>query len=163
MPVEIREMHIEDYEAVMALWKASEGIGLSSADSQPAIAGYLERNPGTSCCAWETTNPDRPRLIGAVLCGHDGRRGYLHHLAVDRACRRQGIGKALIERLLSETRVPLFLMCRPEMETYYQKFGFQRLDLNEMTPYFQRLLKVMRILIWFFPFMGEPLVMRKPA
>ncbi len=54
-------------------------------------------------------------------------------------------------------------MCRPEMEPYYQKFGFQRLDLNEMTPYFQRLLKVMRILIRIFPSMGEPLVMRKPA
>ena len=104
------------------------------------------------------------QLIG---CGqikpHRDGSSELASIAVQPEYQGQGIGKALIERLLSETRVPLFLMCRPEMEPYYQKFGFQRLDFNEMTPYFQRLLKVMRILIRFFPSMGEPLVMRKPA
>src|SRR4051794_8818052 len=51
----------------------------------------------------------------------------LASIAVQPEYQGQGIGKAVIERLLSETRVSLFLMCRPEMETYYQKFGFHRL------------------------------------
>ncbi|MFZ3078216.1 MAG: GNAT family N-acetyltransferase [Bellilinea sp.] len=55
--------------------------------------GYLARNPGMSFTAW-----DGDTLVGAVLCGHDGRRGYLHHLAVDRAYRGQGIGRALVDQ-----------------------------------------------------------------
>ena len=88
-------MTIDDYDAVLALWKASEGIGLSAADERPAIARYLERNPGMSFVACQ-----EGRIVGAVLCGHDGRRGYMHHLAVAPPCRRQGLGRQLVERCL---------------------------------------------------------------
>ena len=95
MDVTVREFTIRDYEAAYALWQSAEGIGLSEADSRENIAAYLSRNPGTSFVA-EASG----RLVGAVLCGSDGRRGYLHHLAVAPDCRRAGIGRALVDRCL---------------------------------------------------------------
>lgn len=95
MTIEIREMQIGDYNAVIDLWRVTEGIGLSSADERSKIAAYLEHNPGLSFCAWEGET-----LVGAVLCGHDGRRGYLHHLAVAADCRGQGAGRRLVEACL---------------------------------------------------------------
>ena len=93
MVITIREFAETDTQQALTLWKSSEGIGLSSADEPERIAGYLARNPGMSFTAW-----DGETLVGAVLCGHDGRRGYLHHLAVDRAYRGQGIGRALVDK-----------------------------------------------------------------
>ncbi|MHB0988355.1 MAG: GNAT family N-acetyltransferase [Bellilinea sp.] len=93
MAIKIREFTPADSLLALTLWKSSEGIGLSAADEPERIAGYLTRNPGMSYTAW-----DGESLVGAVLCGHDGRRGYLHHLAVDRAYRGQGIGRALVDR-----------------------------------------------------------------
>ena len=95
----IRAMEIEDYQDVLALWDASEGVGLSSADAEQSIEIFLERNPGLSRVAHR-----REQLVGAVLCGHDGRRGYIHHLAVSRLCRREGIGSALVGRCLDGLR-----------------------------------------------------------
>ena len=92
-------MSLDDYDEVLALWERSEGIGLSSADSRESIGRYLERNPGTSFVA-----RDVGRLVGAVLCGHDGRRGYLHHLAVEPSHRRLGIGDALVSQCLEGLR-----------------------------------------------------------
>lgn len=90
--ITIRPMIMENYEAVIALWQASPGVGLSRADSPEAIAVYLERNPGLSFVACEGD-----QLVGAVLSGHDGRRGYLYHLAVSPAHRRAGVGRQLAE------------------------------------------------------------------
>jgi N-acetylglutamate synthase len=81
-----------DYTSVIALWKLSDGVGLSNADSPESIQFYLERNPGMSFVA-KTDG----FVIGAVLSGHDGRRGYIHHLAVHPDYRRQGIGQQLID------------------------------------------------------------------
>jgi ribosomal protein S18 acetylase RimI-like enzyme len=92
----IREMTIGDYEEVLALWRASVGVGLSDADLEESIASYLHRNPGLSFVAH-----DGEQLVGGVLCGHDGRRGYIHHLAVSESHRRRGLGRALVERCLS--------------------------------------------------------------
>lgn len=83
---------MDHFDRVLDLWKRSDGIGLSAADSPERISAYLARNPGMSFTAW-----DGERLVGAVLCGHDGRRGYLHHLAVDPQYRRMGIGRRLSE------------------------------------------------------------------
>ena len=85
-----------DYPAACALWEASEGIGLSEADEPQNIAAYLLRNPGQSFVALQDGV-----LVGAVLCGNDGRRGFLHHLAVSAAARRQGTGRELIRRGLA--------------------------------------------------------------
>lgn len=96
MSLIIREMAIQNYDEVLALWQAAEGIGLSDADSQEGVARFLERNPGLSFVA-----RDGEDLIGAALCGHDGRRGYIHHLAVSKSHRRRGIGRALVGRCFS--------------------------------------------------------------
>ena len=95
----ILPLTMNDYDEVIALWRATPGIGLSDADSREEIAGYLTRNPGLSFVAREDG-----RLVGAVLCGSDGRRGYLHHLAVRPDARRQGIGQALVESCLDGLR-----------------------------------------------------------
>ena len=95
MQVNIVEFRIEDFQDVIALWKNCEGIGLSGADSEENLAAYLKRNPGMSFVARY-----KDAIIAAVLCGHDGRRGYLHHLAVHPDFRNQGIGRALVERCI---------------------------------------------------------------
>jgi ribosomal protein S18 acetylase RimI-like enzyme len=96
MSMVIREMTIRDYDEVVGLWQSSEGVGLSDADSREGVARFLKRNPGLSFVAREGEH-----LVGVVLCGHDGRRGYIHHLAVSKSHRRQGLGRALVERCLS--------------------------------------------------------------
>jgi ribosomal protein S18 acetylase RimI-like enzyme len=93
MEFEIRPLTLSDYDPVYALWATCEGIGLSAADSRPEIDRFLRRNPGLAFAAWSG-----PQLAGAVLTGEDGRRGYLYHLAVSPQHRRQGIGRALVQR-----------------------------------------------------------------
>jgi ribosomal protein S18 acetylase RimI-like enzyme len=95
MSYQIHEMTIQDYDDVSALWRASEGIELSSVDSRESILRFLERNPGLSFVIRDGT-----QLIGAVLCGHDGRRGYIDHLAVHKDYRRHGLGRSLVGRCL---------------------------------------------------------------
>jgi len=85
-----------DYEEAIALWQRTEGVTLRSADSCEALLRYLKRNPGSSFVARE-----QDTLVAAVLGGHDGRRGYLHHLAVAPTHRGRGIGRALAERVLT--------------------------------------------------------------
>ena len=96
MDFDIREMTVEDYDEALALWKATEEIDLSAGDDREGVALCLDRNAGFSFVA----RADK-KLIGAALCGHDGRRGYLYHLAVVRQYRNKGIGRALVDRCLS--------------------------------------------------------------
>jgi ribosomal protein S18 acetylase RimI-like enzyme len=92
----VRRFEMKDYDLVLTLWHSSPGISLGESDSRQNIERYLERNPGLSFTAWYGD-----RLIGAVLCGHDGRRGFLHHLAVAPEYRKQGVARGLIEQCLS--------------------------------------------------------------
>jgi ribosomal protein S18 acetylase RimI-like enzyme len=95
MQVNIDKFTLKDYQKVIALWQSCEGIGLSSADSKDSIKAYLKRNSAMSFVARY-----KNEIIGAVLCGHDGRRGYLHHLAVHPNFRNQAIGRALVEKCI---------------------------------------------------------------
>jgi ribosomal protein S18 acetylase RimI-like enzyme len=106
MGVLIRELTMADYDQVMNLWRTCEGIGLSSADTPHAIGTYLDRNPRLSQVAEEAG-----RVVAALLCGHDGRRGYLHHLAVRPSCRRRGIGRRLVETCLAALRAEGIQKC----------------------------------------------------
>lgn len=95
--MKISEMKISDYDEVFLLWENTEGIGLhKDADSRKGIARYLRRNAGLSIVARENK-----KIVGALLCGQDGRRGHLYHLAVVPAWRKKGIGKALVNQALS--------------------------------------------------------------
>jgi len=92
----IELMLIDDFDEVCRLWQSTKGVGLSESDSRPNIAAYLARNPEMSFVA-----RSGGEIVGAVLCGHDGRRGYLHHLAVAKAHRKMGVGKKLVETCLA--------------------------------------------------------------
>jgi N-acetylglutamate synthase len=96
MDIEIALFTIGAYDEVLALWQQCAGVGLSRADSQDNIAVFLERNPDMSFLA-----KVEHTLVGTVLCGHDGRRGFIWHLAVHPQFRRQGIGRRLVDRCLS--------------------------------------------------------------
>jgi ribosomal protein S18 acetylase RimI-like enzyme len=96
MNTEITTFDIDSYDEVLALWEQCEGVGLSDADSRESIQTYLNRNPGMSFVATADG-----RVVGAILAGHDGRRGYIHHLAVHPACRRHGLGRELVDRAIS--------------------------------------------------------------
>jgi ribosomal protein S18 acetylase RimI-like enzyme len=99
-PFTTQEMTPADLDEVLALWERSEGIGLSpDADSRVGLCAFLERNPGLSFVAC-AGGP----VVGAVLCGQDGRRGYLYHLAVSPPARRWGIARALVQCSLDGLR-----------------------------------------------------------
>jgi N-acetylglutamate synthase len=131
-PTTVRQMTSEDYEAVLALWKSSKGIGLSKADSKEHLAGYLLRNPGLSFVAFADGE-----LAGAVLCGHDGRRGYIHHLAVKESFRRKGVGRILVEHCQNAliragvTKCHVFVFTdNREATAFWKKMGwFERTEL----------------------------------
>ena len=91
MSFRLRPMQAEDYAAVLALWQSSSGMTLRQCDSRQAITEYLHRNPQLSQVLWHDNE-----LVGAVLVGTDGRRGYLQHLAVATRWQRQGLGKQLL-------------------------------------------------------------------
>ena len=93
----IRPMHISDYDALIQLMQATPGISLRDADSREATERYLARNPDLSFIAEQDW-----QLIGCVMCGHDGRRGYLQHLIVLPEYRRQGIANQLVEHSLAQ-------------------------------------------------------------
>lgn len=86
-----RAMTIEDYDQVIGLWQVTESMCIRSVDSRQSISRYLEQNAGLSFVAVH-----QERIVGAVLVGTDGRRGYLQHLAVAETCRGEGIGKKLV-------------------------------------------------------------------
>lgn len=96
----VREMRRDDYAAVRALWETTESIGLNESDEEPAIAAFLGRNAGLSPVALTVEGV----VVGAMLCGHDGRRGYVHHLAVARELRGRGIARRLIDFALDGLR-----------------------------------------------------------
>lgn len=88
----IRVMTMEDYEAVHDLWMTISGFAIRSIDdSRIGVERFLKRNPTTSVVAEENGE-----IVGAILCGHDGRRGCLYHVCVNPEYRRQGIGKAMV-------------------------------------------------------------------
>lgn len=93
---DVRPFTIAWHTAAYRLWDACDGVGLCEADSREAIDAYLRRNPGMSFVAVAGQ-----KLVGTVLCGHDGRRGYIHHLAVAPGWRRRGVGRSLVRRSLA--------------------------------------------------------------
>lgn len=95
MSIEIREFAAGDYDQVLALWRETEGVVLREVDGREAIERYLALNSGLSWVACIDST-----IAGAVLCGTDGRRGYLQHLAVAPAHRRQGLGRGLVNHVL---------------------------------------------------------------
>jgi N-acetylglutamate synthase len=138
MEFTIQEMRIEHYKTVMSLWQAAEGVGLSQTDSREGIARFLARNPGLSFVAYAGET-----LAGAILSGHDGRRGYIHHLAVQPVYRRQGLGRILVEQCLTALaqagidKLHIFVFKQNEAAVqFWQRTGWtERVELLMMSRY----------------------------
>lgn len=93
------EFSIDDYNAAFQLWQRVEGLEIAEGDEREGVAQFLARNPGLSRVAL-----DGAAVVGVVLCGHDGRRGHIYHLAVDPAYRGCGLGKRLVDECLERLR-----------------------------------------------------------
>jgi len=96
METEIRQMKPDDYDILCSVWSDDAGVGLGLGDEREGFERHLRRNPESSFVA-----NHRGRIVGAVLAGHDGRRGYLYHLLVLPEFRGRGLGRALVERSLA--------------------------------------------------------------
>ena len=130
----IRVMTLEDYDEVYALWMGIHGFGIRSIDdSREGVQRFLKRNPTTSVVAEQNG-----RIVGAILCGHDGRRGCLYHVCVRKGYRRQGVGKAMVvacmEALRKEqiNKVSLIAFTKNDIgNAFWNKIGWtEREDLN---------------------------------
>jgi ribosomal protein S18 acetylase RimI-like enzyme len=93
----VREMDAGDYDGVHKLWKETEYISLNECDTRDGIATYLAHNQGMCFVAEEKAS-----IVGTILCGHDGRRGFIRHVVVSKAWRKRGIARALVEKALGE-------------------------------------------------------------
>ena len=90
----IKAMDIENYDEIIYLWKNTDGVGLSgSDDSKKSIKIFLDKNPNT-CFVAEYKN----EIIGTIMAGNDGQRGYIYHLMVKPEHRKNGLGKKLLEK-----------------------------------------------------------------
>lgn len=127
----IKAMTINDYEALFVMWKNTPNMGLRTLDdSREGILRFLKRNPGTSFAAYEGN-----QLIGAILCGHDGRRGYIYHTAVLPEYRGQGIASGLVDAAVGALqREGITRVCLNVMETneqgkqFWTKKGWEKKD-----------------------------------
>src|SRR6266571_6107308 len=97
--IHTREFCIIDYDAALQLWHRVEGLEIAEGDERKDIAQFLARNPGLSRVAI-----DGSAIVGGALCGNDGRRGHIYHLAVDPAYQGSGLGKRLLDECLDGLR-----------------------------------------------------------
>lgn len=130
----VRVMTMEDYGQVRELWNSIKGFGIRSVDdSTEGVERFLKRNPATSVVAIEDG-----RVVGAILCGHDGRRGCLYHVCVHKDYRMRGIGKSMVvfamEALKEEqiNKVSLIAFTQNDIgNAFWKEIGWtKREDLN---------------------------------
>lgn len=132
--MKIQVMSINDYNHIINLWQGTAGMGIRSVDdSKLGIEIFLKRNPTTNFVAIEDN-----KIVGAILSGHDGRRGYIYHTAVDVKFRGQGIGTKLLEAVYCAlekegiTKAGLVVFTNNEIgNSFWKSKGLEkRTDLN---------------------------------
>jgi ribosomal protein S18 acetylase RimI-like enzyme len=128
--VTTREFAVADYDAAVALWNSVDGVEVCEGDSRDEIAEYLKRNPGLSRVA-EVDG----KVVGAALCGHDGRRGWIYHLAVATSHRRQKVGQVLLESCVNGLRavglrraIILVAGDNPGGREFWRRNGWETID-----------------------------------
>src|SRR5438046_10118174 len=97
--IRTREFSIDDYEAAIDLWQKVEGLDIAEGDDRESVRRFLGQNPGLSRVA-----TDGSRMVGAALCGHEGRSGYIYHLACDPKYQGRRLGKRLVTEVLEGLR-----------------------------------------------------------
>lgn len=132
--VTVRSMQIEDYDQVYALWMTIHGFSIRTIDdSREGVERFLKRNPGISVVA-EMDG----RVVGAILCGHDGRRGCLYHVCVHEAYLMHGIGRAMVVHCMNAlqqegiNKVSLIAFTKNDIgNAFWKQIGWtKREDLN---------------------------------
>lgn len=132
--ITVRNMTIEDYDGVYKLWMSIKGFAIRSIDdSREGVERFLLRNPDTSVVA-----ADRGRIIGSILCGHDGRRGCLYHVCVHEDYRMRGIGKKMVVHCMNAlerehiSKVSLIAFTKNDIgNAFWKEIGWtRREDLN---------------------------------
>ena len=128
MKYKIIEMKLDRYPELTDFWKNTEGLWASDDDSYENLKIFLKRNPGLNFIAISEN-----RIVGTLKCSHDGRRGFLHHLAVKKEFREEGIAKALINKCLEKLlqagitsdKVRVFVLDtnKPALE-FWKQLGF---------------------------------------
>ncbi|MCR4990735.1 MAG: GNAT family N-acetyltransferase [Lachnospiraceae bacterium] len=134
MDFTVRKMTTEDYPGVKDLWMSIKGFAIRSIDdSEEGVKRFLLRNPETSVVA-----EAHGRIVGAILCGHDGRRGCLYHVCVREDVRRHGIGKAMVVHCMNAlkkekiSKVSLIAFSTNDIgNAFWNEIGWtRRMDLN---------------------------------
>ena len=130
----VRTMTIEDFDQVHALWMTISGFAIRSIDdSREGVERFLRRNPTTSVVAEEDG-----KIVGSILCGHDGRRGCMYHVCVHKDYRMRGIGKAMVVYAMNAlkaeeiSKVSLIAFTRNDIgNAFWNRIGWtRRLELN---------------------------------
>lgn len=127
----IRNLTIDDYESIYFIWQNSSGVGMRSLDdSKEGIERFINRNPKTSFIL-EVDG----KICGVILCGHDGRRGYIYHTAVLKEFQNKGFGKILVNTSLNALKVEninkaalVVFKKNEEGNAFWQKLGFIKRD-----------------------------------
>lgn len=130
--ITLREIGIEDYCELISLWRNTEGLGINKADDRQSIAQFLQRNAGYSFAATYDG-----KIVGTILCGHDGRRGNIYHLMVSDPYSRQGVGKELVKQCVNKLKEAGIGKCNLSVfpdnirgRVFWQHIGFyERTDL----------------------------------
>ena len=132
--ITLREMQISDYDEVMQLLENTEGIVLREADLYDAIKIYLERNPQLNYVACSDST-----IVGCIMAGYDGRRGYLQHLAVTLDYRQKGIARTLVNKtiealkLLAINKSHIFILRdNDNARVFWEKLGWEKRDDIDM-------------------------------
>jgi len=128
--MQIAELTIGMWPDVLSLMGRTPGICVRDADTSERVAAYLRRNPGMSFVALH-----EGRVVGCAMCGHDGRRGYLHHVVVETAHRRAGVATALVDRCLDRLEAAGILKCHLDVlvtneqgKAFWARRGWKRRD-----------------------------------
>ena len=129
---EFSEMKAEHYDEAYKLWEESEEIELTIGDTKESFEKYLKRNPEMS---YVCIDRDSGFIVGTILCGHDGRRGFIYHLTVVKEYRGKSIGKKLLEKSISSLKANgierCMIMVKTSNETgnsFWEKTGWDKRD-----------------------------------
>ena len=128
--IRTREFSIDDYEAAIDLWQKVEGLDIAEGDDRESVRRFLGQNPGLSRVA-----TDGSRMVGVALCGHDGRRGYIYHLAVDPKYQGRRLGKRLVTECLEglrrtglERATIMVADDNPRGREFWKRCGWEEID-----------------------------------